>query len=159
MKQDELRPKLDWGGGYILIPHEILHVLGYYLVGQTCAYQWGQPYVTPKRPMPLWRDLVGMLFPAGVFLGAMTVFGILAGFGLEEFIVTGQIAALLLWLSLTFIAGFYFCTTLGDLRNAYLRCLGKPWYNWTPFDIFFAPFVDWDKVRAEAKKKEVEHAQ
>ena len=73
-----------------MIPHELLHVLGYYLVGQKCIYHWGQSYVTPKRPMPLWRDLVGMLFPAGVFLNLMLVFGVLAGLALEGFMVAGQ---------------------------------------------------------------------
>ncbi|MDM8518525.1 DUF3267 domain-containing protein [Anaerolineales bacterium HSG6] len=34
-------------GGYYLIPHELLHVLGYWLIGKPCQYQWGDYCVRP----------------------------------------------------------------------------------------------------------------
>ncbi len=52
----------------VLIPHELLHVLGYRLVGKRCLYRWGDDFVTPLGSIRRRERLVGALFPFGVFL-------------------------------------------------------------------------------------------
>ena len=133
--------------GYLLIPHELLHVLGYRLVGQRCEYRWGQPYVTPAGPIPRYRNLVGMLFPFLIFSTLLIIFALLAGFASEQAVREDSPFWFIFWFTLTYLAGIYVGTTLGDLRQVYLLILNKPWYGWTPFDIFFYPLVDWNEIR------------
>ena len=49
--------------GYLLIPHELLHVVGYRLVGKRGHYRWGEPRVLPQGSMRRWERLVGLLSP------------------------------------------------------------------------------------------------
>lgn len=133
--------------GYILIPHELLHVLGYRLVGQRCKYHWAQPYVTPVQPLSRRQDLVGTLFPFLIFSILVLIFALLAGFASEAVVREDSYFWFIFWLTLTYIASIYIGTTLRDLRQVYLLIFDKPWYGWTPFDIFFQPLIDWNEIR------------
>ncbi len=50
-------------GGYYLIPHELLHVLAYRLIGKQCHYEWGDYRVRglAKRTRP--ERLLVLLLP------------------------------------------------------------------------------------------------
>ncbi len=146
-------------GGYLLIPHELLHVLGYRLVGKRCQYQWGNPYVTPVGPMSRGVQLTGMLFPFVVFFLLVTIFVILAGFASEQVVREGSFFWFIFWLGLSYIAGIYTGTTLGDLRRAYLLIFDKPWSSRTPFDFFFWPIVDWNDIRSQVASGEIDEPQ
>jgi hypothetical protein len=137
-------------GGYLLIPHELLHLLGFRLVGKRCAYRWGQPHVTPLEPMARWQLMVGRLFPFIVFtllFGGCTV---LAGLAYGEARQSNSFFWFLFWLGLMQILALYAGTTLVDLRSAYLVFVNKPWHSQTPLDIFFWPVVNWEEVRRKA---------
>ena len=159
MKRMEHQSWLSRFGGYILIPHELLHVVGYRLMGKECRYEWGNSYVTPIGRMTRRQDLIGMLFPFTVFLMFLTSFAILAGFASEQVVRDGSFFWFIFWLTLAYIAGFYVCTAIGDLRRAYLLITKKPWYSWTPFDFFFLPFVNWDDVRKKVASGEIDDKQ
>lgn len=145
--------------GYLLIPHELLHVVGYRLVGEHCIYRWGETYVTPTGRPSRSRDLFGMLFPSVVFLVLALSFGLLAGFASRAVIQEGVAFWFIFWLTLTYLAGIYAGTTLGDLRRAYLLIRNQPWYSWTPFDFFFYPLVDWNEVRRRVARGEIDAEQ
>jgi hypothetical protein len=140
--------------GYLLIPHELLHVVGYRLVGQRSIYYWGETYVTPVPKPSRAQDLFGMLFPFTVFLLLALGFGLLAGFASRAVVEEGASFWFVFWLGLTYTAGLYAGTTLGDLRRAYLSLRGQPWYSWTPFDFFFYPLVDWDEIRRRIERRD-----
>src|SRR5687767_3469129 len=81
--------------GYLAIPHELLHVLGYRLVGRHCVYHWGHSYVTLLEPLSLHHRLVGLLLPCFVFALSFLLCAVLSGLaylqaqsgeGLAEFI-------------------------------------------------------------------------
>jgi hypothetical protein len=55
--------------GYVLIPHELLHVWAYRLVGQPCWYRWGDTQVTPMRRLSRRERLFVLLWPFGLTLG------------------------------------------------------------------------------------------
>jgi len=59
--------------GYLLIPHELLHVYAYRLMGKPCAYQWGAMKVTPlaslSRRERLFVTLLPLVTTWGVGLG------------------------------------------------------------------------------------------
>lgn len=63
-----LRQKLI---GYYAIPHELLHVLAYRLIGKPCRYEWGSQYVRALAPEAETRQekLFILLFPLTVFWG------------------------------------------------------------------------------------------
>ena len=143
-------------GGYLAIPHELLHIIGFRLVGQRCVYQWGQPHVTPLGSIPAWKRLVGRLFPFAVFLTLLIVFTILSGLAYSQALRSGSFFWFILWTSLAYVAGMYAGSTVGDLRRAYLLIFNKPWYSWTPFDFVYWPIVDWDKVREKVVSGEAE---
>lgn len=145
--------------GYVVMPHELLHVVGFRLVGKQCEYRWGNHYVTPIEPMTGRERLVGMLFPFAVFFVLLISFIILAGFAAEYVVREGAFFWFIFWLTLTYIAGFYMCTAIGDLRQAYLLIFDKPWYGWTPFDFFFQPFVDWNDIRKKVTTGEIDDKQ
>jgi hypothetical protein len=145
--------------GYILIPHELLHVMGYRLVGQQCKYQWGQSYVTPVRPISRYRDLLGMLFPFLIFSILLIIFALFTGFASEAVVREASSFWFIFWLTLTYTAAIYIGTTLGDLRRAYLLFFNKPWYGWTPFDFFFQPLVDWNEIRRKVAAGEIDDQQ
>jgi hypothetical protein len=159
MKHVRTFPSFKALEGYLLIPHELLHVAGYWLVGQQCEYRWGQPYVTPIGLMLRWKRLVGMLFPFGVFFSLATVLALLAGYAARAAVREGSFFWLTLWLGLIYLTSLYVGSTLGDLRRAYLLIVNKPWHSWTPFDIFFLPVVDWNDIRQKAAKGEIDGQQ
>jgi hypothetical protein len=115
--------------GYLAIPHELLHIVGHRLVGQRCEYKWGNAYVTPIGEMPRWKRLVGLLFPFVVCFILMIIFSLLAGFASKEFVQEAKPFWFIFWLGLTYIAGFYATSAVGDLRMAYLLIKDKPWYS------------------------------
>lgn len=156
MNQPKPYPRLERWLGYFIMPHELLHVLGYRLVGQRCVYRRGNSYVTPVGSMSRRARLVGKLFPFLVFFISLTIFAILAGFAVGPAKHEGDYLWLIFWLGLTYLAGFYTCTTLGDLRQAYLLIFDKAWYEWTPFDFFFWPVVDWTAIRRQVQAGEID---
>ncbi|MDM8520634.1 DUF3267 domain-containing protein [Anaerolineales bacterium HSG6] len=56
-------------GGYYLIPHELLHVLAYRLIGKRCVYRWGDYSVRPLEQRTKSERLFVSLFPTVVCLG------------------------------------------------------------------------------------------
>lgn len=149
--------------GYLLIPHELLHVLGYRLAGKRCRYRWGSPYVTPIGPLTQREELVGLLFP---FLTCLALFILFMSLSTLAAVLTALRHSspfwIVFWSGLAIVAGIYNITSLLDLRRAYWLILGKPKYSWTPFDFFLGPIVEnrsvttlksggTDPLRAEAK--------
>lgn len=119
--------------GYLLIPHELLHVLGYKLAGKRCLYQWGNRYVTTVDPMTRNEELVGLLFPFAV---CMATWLILLPVPFVALFLGGLAWAV--GLSILFSVPFiYAFASIGDLRQAYLLILNKPKGSPTPFDFFF----------------------
>lgn len=145
--------------GYLLIPHELLHVLGYRLVGKRCRYRWGESYVTPLGPLDRRRDLVGMLLPFATFVVLFFGCGILSALAYGQALGSGNYGGFIFWTVLAFGTGIYAGTAIGDLRNAYLFITEKPWYSRTPFDIFFWPVVDWEEIRHKVASGEIDAQQ
>lgn len=148
-------PSSNWMtqlGGYIDVPHELLHVVGYWLVGKPCRYRWGDGYVTTSGPMKLWERLVGLLFPFIVLSVLFLISAILSAITYRIVIREGEIFWFIFWTVIALASGGYAGTAIGDLRQTYLLILDKPWYSWTPFDLFFWPVVDWDEVRKKVKE-------
>lgn len=50
-------------GGYYLIPHELLHVLAYRLIGKPCEYEWGEYFVRPLASRTKGQRLFVLLLP------------------------------------------------------------------------------------------------
>lgn len=48
---------------YLAIPHELLHILAYRLVGKQCRYRIGDRFVHPLEPRTLGERLFILLFP------------------------------------------------------------------------------------------------
>jgi len=126
MKQRERQSQTPTLGGYFLIPHELLHILGFWLVGKQCRYQWGNNYVTPIGPLTYREQLVGTLFPFCIFLIIVVFSGILSGLAYEQGLHTGSFFWFGFWTSLTVVAGIYAGTAIIDLRKAYLLIVNKP---------------------------------
>ena len=55
-------------GGYYLIPHELLHVLAYRIIGKSCEYQWGSYHVQSSAKRTRREKLFILLFPTVVSL-------------------------------------------------------------------------------------------
>jgi hypothetical protein len=140
--------------GYIAIPHELLHVAGYWLVGKPCQYRWGDAYITSQKGLKLWEHLVGLLFPFIICSGLFVISGILSAFAYREVVREGILSGFLFWTFLALLSGGYAGTAVGDLRKAYLLIFDKPWYSWTPFDLFFWPVIDWTEIRNKLKEEE-----
>lgn len=100
--------------GYLLIPHELLHLLGYRLVGKRCHYRWGDPFVTAPGPFSH-RDLVGMLFPFVSFVALFLAGGVLSAVAYGQALQTGSYGWFIVWTMLAFITGIYAGTAIGDL--------------------------------------------
>src|SRR5262245_59900989 len=115
-------------GGYLLIPHELLHLVGFRLVGKRCAYRWEQSYVTPLEPMARWQLLVGRLFPFAIFTLLFVGCTVLAGLAYQEARQSHAFFWFLFWLGSMHIFALYAGTTLVDLRSAYLVLVNKPWH-------------------------------
>src|SRR5688500_15210116 len=97
-------------------------------------------------------------YPLYIFSGTLLAlgFGLLAGFASRAVVQEGASFWFIFWLGLTYIAGLYAGTTLGDLRGAYLLIRSQLWYSWTPFDFFFYPLVDWNDIRQRVERGEVD---
>ncbi len=63
--------------GYYLIPHELLHVLAFRILGKPYQYEWGQFDVRPLAPETKGERLFVSLFPFGVIVGLGVLFGLL----------------------------------------------------------------------------------
>ncbi len=55
--------------GYLAIPHELLHVFAYRLIGKKCHYRLGDHFVHPLEPRSLKERLFVLLFPLFVIAG------------------------------------------------------------------------------------------
>jgi len=123
--------------GYLLIPHELLHVLGYRLVGKRCAYRWGDHQVKPVGPMSQNERLVGLLFP---FAACAAAWLILLPLPLVAFVYGSLSWAVVftVFFAITFIYAF---AAIGDLRQAYLLLYNKKPHDKTPFDFLFWPVL------------------
>ena len=123
--------------GYLLIPHELLHVIGYKLVGKRCSYHWGQHYITTLDPMTRNEELVGLLFP---FVACIVVWLVLLPLPFVALFYGGLAWAV--GLSLLFsVPIIYAFASIGDLRRAYQLIFNKPISSPTPFDFFFWPVI------------------
>lgn len=135
-----MSPKLRKSIGYFFLPHELLHVAGYRLVGKNCRYHPGDWSVKPEPGLTRKQRLVGLLFPV--------VICTLAG---AQFLFVGMLAIRLylgaivpLWVLLAGLP----CTLLGvwallnatasgsDLIHAYYLIRNKP----LPDQL---PILDW----------------
>jgi hypothetical protein len=55
-------------GGYYLVPHELLHVLAYRIIGKPCHYEWGDYRVQSSAPKTQGERLFILLLPVVVCL-------------------------------------------------------------------------------------------
>ena len=141
--------------GYLLIPHELLHLAGYRLAGKRCQYRWGNSYVTPFEPVSRTERFVGILFPFLIFALLFIICAVLSAKAYLQVLQQSQVSFwFILWTGLALSSGMYAITAMTDLRKAYLLLFKKPWYSWTPFDLFFWPLVDWDKIRQKIASEE-----
>lgn len=123
--------------GYLLIPHELLHVVGYKLAGKQCRYRWGDHFVTPIGSMTRKEELVGLLFP---FIACLALWLILLPLPLAALFVGGAGWAIALSIIFSIPLAYAF-TAIGDLRRAYLIITDKPHNSKTPFDFIFWPVM------------------
>jgi hypothetical protein len=147
MEQREYQTRTPSLGDYFLIPHELLHILGFWLVGKQCRYRWGNNYVTPIGPLTYREQLIGTLFPFFILSIIVVCSGILSGLAYQQSLHTGSLFWFGFWTGLTVVAGIYAGTAIIDLRKAYLLIVNKSWHSWTPFDFFFQPVINWDEIR------------
>lgn len=136
-------------GGYLAMPHELLHIAGYKLVGRSCQYRWGDFHVKPQGEMTISQRLVGLLFPFIMFSLVCFVTSVLSGFAYRYGLDHGYFLWFIILTIVALMSGAYAGTAIGDLRQAYLLITGKALYSWTPFDIFFWPVVNWSEVRGK----------
>jgi hypothetical protein len=61
--QPALKDYLHKLGGYYLIPHELLHVLAYRIIGKPCHYEWGAYRVQSLSPKTRREKLFVLLLP------------------------------------------------------------------------------------------------
>jgi len=73
----QLQTTLHKLGGYYLIPHELLHVLAFRIIGKPCEYHWGNDYVRPLARETKREWLFVSLFPFAVIMGLGLFFGLL----------------------------------------------------------------------------------
>ncbi len=57
--------------GWILVPHELLHVAAYRLIGKPCRYQLGDVMVQGSEPKTWREQLLVLLFPLTVMLALL----------------------------------------------------------------------------------------
>ncbi len=113
-------------GGYYLIPHELLHVLAYRLIGKRCHYQWGDWQVKSLQPKNRRENLFVLLFP---FITCIGVGGGLVSLSFAVLILTNTlplrqytVGGLLLPLTIHivgFLIMFYGHVAGSDLIKAY----------------------------------------
>lgn len=59
--------------GYLAIPHELMHVIAYRMIGKRCAYKLGDLQVTALEPRTQGERLFCLLFPLLVNLLAVVL--------------------------------------------------------------------------------------
>ncbi len=123
--------------GYLLIPHELLHSGGSWLVGKRCIYRLGDKHVAPIGPLTRNERLVGLLFP---FVACIAAWLILLPMPIAALFYGGVTWAIVLAVLLS-VPLLYAFTSIGDFRQAYLLILDKPQGSKTPFDILFWPVM------------------
>lgn len=123
--------------GYLLIPHELLHVIGYWLVGKRCAYHWGNNRVKPVGPLTRRERLVGLLFP---FVTCVVTWLILLPLSVAAFFYGGMRWVIILT-GISSLALVYAFASIGDLRQAYLLLYDRDPHDETPFDFLFWPIL------------------
>jgi len=112
-------------GGYYLIPHELLHVLAYRIVGEPCHYKWGSYHVQSSTPKRRREKLFILLFPfvicwvLGFFFGALWILSVFfIKVPPERYFIEGPswhiIFLIMAWLSI-----LYSGTAHQDLIDAY----------------------------------------
>lgn len=128
--------------GFLIIPHELLHVLGYRLVGKRCTYRWGEIYVVPERPLTRRQALIGLLCPLGVCTLVGLVSAALFALAFLTFYHHTRALIHLLWSiimgAVALLAVFNALVSISDLQTAY-RLLFDPPDNKTPFDRLARP--------------------
>ena len=62
-EESKLANRLARLEGYLLIPHELLHVSAYRLMGKPCDYEWGAMKVTPLVSLSRRERLFVTLLP------------------------------------------------------------------------------------------------
>jgi len=131
--------------GLLLIPHELLHIVGYRLVGKRCIYRWGDPCVTLAGPATRNERLIGVLFPFAVCMAAWFILLPAPFFAL----FTGGITWAIILTAVSVTPFFYAFTSIGDLRQAYLLIYEKKPRDKTPFDFLFWPILTDDPKRVQ----------
>jgi len=121
----QLQTTLHKLGGYYLIPHELLHVLAFRIIGKPCEYQWGNDYVRPLVRETKRERLFVSLFPFAVIMGLGLFFGLLwvsSAFFIkirpERYFIDGPTWHFIFFILAT-VCIFYGGTAGGDLINSY----------------------------------------
>lgn len=63
--------------GYLAIPHELLHVFAYRLIGKKCSYSYGEHVVRALSPLTFAERLLVLLFPLFIIGGTALVLQLL----------------------------------------------------------------------------------
>jgi hypothetical protein len=127
MKKKILLRKLK---GYYAIPHELLHVLAFHIIGKPCQYQWGDLSVKPLAQETLYERLFVSLLPFAVIFGT-ALFFILTWETLAMFINQHpeQYGDYLPWSFMVLLIGglflLYSTTSAEDLLNSYVLLFEK----------------------------------
>jgi len=118
-------------GGYYAIPHELLHVLAYRLIGKPCHYQWGDYSVRPLTKRTRRERIFIALLPFAFFFGLgllSLILWVISAFFIqmppERYFIDGptwHITFLIIGAILIFYSG----TAHGDLVNSYHLLFGK----------------------------------
>ena len=138
--------KLENLEGYLAIPHQLLHIAGYRLVGKRCVYRLGKLYVLPVGSMTRRERLIGILFPFITFCSIFLLSSLAASLTLTYF----EMTAVPWWgfgsFLLAVISGIYTFFSTGDLRQAYLLLHNKTLRSRTPFDFLWSWQEDLQKA-------------
>lgn len=135
--RDKIKVVMTHIEGYLLIPHELLHVIGYRLVGKRCNYRWGDNQVRPLDPMTRNERLVGLLCP---FVVCTVTWLVLLPLPVLAFFLGGVTWAII-FAVLPAVAFIYAFASIGDLRQAYLLVYKKKPHDKTPLDFLFWPVL------------------
>ncbi len=132
MKNQTLLHKL---GGYYLIPHELLHVLAYRIIGKSCHYRWGDWRVKPLAERTTRERLFIGLLPFVVswtigflFYGLWIALAVSAQMPLSKYLIEGPRWH---WLCPMIASLFilYGGTAHGDLITSYYLLFRKKQLN------------------------------
>jgi hypothetical protein len=130
--------KLEILEGYLAVPHQLLHIAGYRLVGKQCVYRLGKPYVLPVGTMTRRERLIGILFPFITFCTIFLVSSLGASLALTFFEPTTIPWWGFAFFLLAVISGLYTFFSTGDLRQAYQLLHNKTLRSRTPFDFLWS---------------------